>query len=855
MFRPSIRNKLLYTAVLAVAPAFLLLVYVSYEQRQRLKLDAEQRAMDTVHQVANHARRRIDSARGFLEGLSALPILDRDHSSRCTALFRRLMEANSDYANIGVIDGNGRLFCSAVPFIMDTDLSDRAYFRKAQQTGAFAIGDYIVGRVTRKSSINMGVPLPSADGELPRVLYVALDLGRFGDWVASAGLPSGFTFTILDREGTMLARYPLVPEWIGKSYRDSDIARAKYGRNSGTAAATGLDGVRRIYAFGLMGDVPELEDIQVLVGIPEKEVYGPIDEFFRRSMATMSLVALLAFLGAWAIGDKLIVRRLSRLVRSVEKMGEGVLSERTGLADGKDEISALAGAVDRMAESLEQLTGQTRLILQSANEGICRLDPEGRIMFANPSCSAILGVEPESLVSCRFMEFLVMGSGKHSSDDIGRLKGLIGRGLTPVRLMQRGGASIPAEMTVSEIYGSGGSSGFLVIFADVSSRRKLEDQLNQAKRMEAVGRLAGGVAHDFNNLLTLINGNAQIIQSEAPADSQIRHDITEIVEASQQAAAITRQLLLFSRHQVDETRTIDLTELLSRTIKLVRRMIGQHIRTEIALAPDLRPVKANAGQIEQVVMNLALNAADAMKIGGVLTVSAGNLDLADGAPPPVDGMAPDRYVELKLSDTGVGMSPEVLSHVFEPFYTTKEIGKGTGLGLSVVYGIVKSLSGHIRIDSAESRGTTVTIYFPATDEVARPARADFQIVKGTGETIMVVEDDPRVRSVTVRLLNRLGYKVIDAPSGDRALEMLEATGGKVDLLFSDMLMPGMDGNALCAEVRKRHPRIRTVVISGYAGELYDGNKLPPHIDAFLSKPYNVTELATKLATILKENRP
>ncbi len=850
MFKPSIRSQLVFIAVLAVAPAFLFFILGAQEYRRLLRQEAEHRALETVVTVGHQAERKIENARGFLEGLAVVPILDRDHIGKCNKLLGRLLESNIDYANIGVVDGSGKLFCSALPYQMDLDLSDRLYIRKAQETGAFSVGGFMIGRVTGKSSLNMGIPLSAESGGKPPVLYVALDLEKFGEWVATAGLPEGSSFTVLDQDGLMLARYPKLDGWVGKSVKDSELSHVRSGKREGTAVAKGLDGVNRIYAFGPLGDAEELKKLDVIVGIPSEHVYGPINSFYRQGLIGISVVAVLAILVAWVVGDRFIARRINRLAHSAESMGRGALSERTGIAGDGDEIAVLAGAMDRMAESLERLSGETRLIMESANEGICGLDPDGKVVFANSASGRILGYEPGEMTGTDLCGMAMAPSGGEETPS-GILTQSAGKGLLSEEFRRKDGSLCPVEMTVSILNRGTEPVGYLVIFADVSNRRRLEEQLEQSRRMEAVGRLAGGVAHDFNNLLTLINGNAQIIQSEAMPDTELYRDVSEIVEASRQAAAVTRQLLLFSRHQVDQTRPIDLNDLLARTLRLVRKMIGEHIRIATGFEQGIWPVKANAGQIEQVIMNLTLNSADAMRIGGTLSLGAHNIEILEGVSPPLPELTPGRYVELTVADTGQGMDKEILAHVFEPFYTTKEKGKGTGLGLSVVYGIVKSLHGAIGIESESGRGTTVRLYFPATDEIPRDTARVLDGARGSGQLILVVEDDPRVRNISGRLLRRLGYEVIEASGGEHALMLLGTRADEVSLLYTDMLMPGMDGEALCAEVRKRYPRIRTLLTSGYAGSLQDGNNLPPHIDGFLAKPYNVTELASKLAILLR----
>lgn len=856
MGRRSIRTQLIAIAVLAVAPALAFMYLGTREFRGLMTAQAEQQALRTAEFISGFAERRVENARGFLKGLALLPVLTRERGAECSAVLADILRASPEYVNIGVTDPSGRLFCSGLPFEMDTDLSDRAYFLRAQASGGFSVGNYQIGRVTHRSTVNFAVPLAKPEGGLPPVLYVAVDLEKFADEAYTRVLPAGSTLILLDRHHTILYRYPEHAQWADKDISDTALTKLMGAAASGTVEAAGLDGVRRIHAFTPVSGESGLEPLRVIVGVPSETVFGAIDAAYRRGITGMSIVGILAILAAWLTGDMLIGRRIGRLVTAVDRMGGGDLSVRTELADGNDEIGQLAVAVDRMAESLDRITGQHRLILLSANEGICGVGPDGKIVFVNPACCRLLGrpaIELEGAeASPLFVSFNLHDGVPHRS---GVLADLAGKELVSGAVRRKDGTVCQIELTVSELRRGDTPAGFVVIFADVSNRRRLEDQLEQARRMEVVGRLAGGVAHDFNNLLTLINGNAQMVLSDAQPQSQIHRDAAGILEAGQQAAAITRQLLIFSRYQLDERCSIDLAGLMDRQSRMLGRMIGEHIRLSVKAEPGLWAVQANPGQIEQVLLNLSLNGADAMRTGGDLLISASNLESVVLASQHPAGIAPGKYVVLSVADTGTGIPPEIRKHMFEPFYTTKEAGKGTGLGLSVVYGVVKSLGGGVAVESEVGSGTTIRVYLPATGEVPVPAPPPVIAASGKSSRILLVEDDARVRSVTARLLGKLDYTVLEAPGPGEALSILETEKGQVDLLFTDMIMPGMDGQELCRQVRRRYPGVRTLVISGYAGELYNNPELPPAIDGFLSKPYTVTELAEKVGQVLGMERP
>jgi len=386
--------------------------------------------------------------------------------------------------------------------------------------------------------------------------------------------------------------------------------------------------------------------------------------------------------------------------------------------------------------------------------------------------------------------------------------------------------------------------------------RKSEAQLLQAQKMETVGHLAGGIAHDFNNLLTVINGYSDVLLRRLGETDPSRSEIGEIHKAGERAATLTRQLLAFSRKQVMEAKPIDLNEIVSGMCVMVRRLIGENVKLATALDPDLRTVLADPGQVEQVVLNLSVNARDAMPSGGTIMISTGNVDLA--APEDRDGyvLPAGRYARLEVEDTGCGMDAETKARMFEPFFTTKELGKGTGLGLSSVYGIVKQSGGHIRARSAQGRGTSFEIYLPVMDKdseapMERPAAPAFSRgTEGRGEHILLVEDEAMVLALMVEGLRRDGYSVLAAGNAKEAMSLLERHSRPIDLLLTDLMMPGMNGMELASRLMSSHPEMKVLLISGYTEEELGKFMRKGAGTAFLQKPITPSVLARKVREVL-----
>jgi PAS domain S-box-containing protein len=382
--------------------------------------------------------------------------------------------------------------------------------------------------------------------------------------------------------------------------------------------------------------------------------------------------------------------------------------------------------------------------------------------------------------------------------------------------------------------------------------RQRDEQLRQAQKMEAMGRLAGGVAHDFNNLLTAIIGYGQLTQTRLDPASPLRNDVAEIIKAGQRAAALTGQLLAFSRKQVIQPKVVDLNAVIDDVQNLLGRLIGEDIELIAQLDTELGRIKADPGQIEQVVMNLAINARDAMPTGGTLTITTGNVTLVEGGPHTPAG----DYCLLAVSDTGCGMDRQTLSHIFEPFFTTKEQGKGTGLGLSTVYGIISQSGGNIQVESEPGRGTTFKVYLPrvaATDEEARASQAAGEVVAITG-TILLVEDEAVVRQLVRSILQMNGFHVIEAPNGVEALTTAQQFDGPIDLLLTDIVMPRMGGRELSEHMRQLRPATKALFMSGYTDDAIVHHGVLDAGLAFIQKPFTPAALIRKVREMLEEQK-
>ena len=528
---------------------------------------------------------------------------------------------------------------------------------------------------------------------------------------------------------------------------------------------------------------------------------------------------------------------LARLVPAVERE----LREAGRRRERREALLALRAAEERY-----------RLLVENAADVVAVTDRGGRVTFASPSVGRVLGFSPEEIVGRTFLEFV------HPEDETlvsTALDEVLSRGSTPLitglRVRHREGGWRILEGSAARLTEPDGTTSVVTSGRDITERVQLEAQLNQSQKMEAVGRLAGGVAHDFNNLLTVILGYSNLLLEQLADNRLLYQEVEEVKRAADRAASLTQKLLAFSRKQVLSLRPVDLDAVVEGMADMLRRLIGEDIELEMRLEPGLGRTKVDPGQIEQVIMNLAVNARDAMPEGGTLSLSTANLEL-DPVEARMRAVQPGPYVMLDVTDTGVGMDEVTQARLFEPFFTTKEPGKGTGLGLSTVYGIVKQSGGSIYVYSEPGHGTSFKVYLPRGDgsgESASGPAAGSGASRGD-EMIVLVEDEPMVRSLVSEVLRGNGYQVLEFSNGREALARLKHHAGRIHGLVTDVVMPGMSGIELVRQLAPSRPDLRVLFLSGYTDELVTRQGMLQPGRGFLQKPFTPDTLLRKVREIL-----
>jgi PAS domain S-box-containing protein len=519
-------------------------------------------------------------------------------------------------------------------------------------------------------------------------------------------------------------------------------------------------------------------------------------------------------------------------------------------------ICWLNAALRTTQEGLRRSEMNFRSLVTNAPYGICRCDSSGKLLNVNPALLAMLGYSSAQEIVGTHLGALYE-DGQNWFELADHLRAATPFDRLTVEWKRKDGTATVLRVSGRAVSDAGKERTFELFAEDVTERHALEQQLQQSQKMEAVGRLAGGIAHDFNNLLMVISGYSEFLLDRLGPEPELRAPAQEIASAAGRASALTRQLLAFSRKQMLAPKILDLNGVVTENLKMLTRMIGEDIELVMVPATGLGAVRADAGQIEQVIMNLAVNARDAMPSGGKLTIETSNVSLDEEHAHVQAPLKPGNYVMLAIGDTGAGMDSETQSHIFEPFFTTKG-PKGTGLGLSTVYGIVKQSGGYIWVDSEPGKGTTFKIYLPRVAEaVESPAEvvaaAQSVATEAGTETILVVEDEANLRYLARQFLEKQGYRVIEAADGAVALQIAVAHEGIIHLLLTDVIMPGMNGRELAQRISEIRPNTKVLYMSGYTENVIGRNGTLDAGIRLLQKPFTLRDLNARVREVLASN--
>ncbi len=872
-----LRWRLLLIALLAVVPALVAIVYLQSVERARVREGVLADNLRLARLAASEQASVFDGARRLLETLGAIPALLADDRPGCDAILTNVLRGHADFVNLTMASRDGELLCAAAP--TDSRLlrsaEARAWYQRALATRSTVLGEPQLSATTGREAIIVALPLLDADGAVDRIVAATISLDQLSRTASQVQLPAGATLTLFDRSMRILARWPDGRSWTGKLVPDSGVQQLlAAGASEDVREATGVDGVLRLYTT-----VPVATSfdagLYLGIGVDDATAFAASRGILRQYLELLAIV-LLAGVGAAAIGGQTFVVGPAKVLKDVaNRLAAGDLSARAQLAGGVGGISELAESVNAMAAALDERqrerdqAGATlrdaeerlRFALNASRMGVWEANLQNDESHWSETCEAMHGLAPGTFGGTlqAYLDLILPDDRAAAEQTISQAIASHTAAELEYRTVWPDGSVHRISTTSRFFYDADGvpvrGAGVSI---DVTERRLLEEQLRQSMKMEAVGQLAGGVAHDFNNLLTIITGNTELALAALPADAGVREDLEHVQAAADRAAQLTRQLLAFSRKQVLRVEPVHVNTLVEDIAPMLRRLIGEDISMEFVSDGSNAVTVADHSQLEQALINLAVNARDAMPSGGSLRIVTEIVQL-DGATISRKGydVESGSYVKLTVADTGIGMSHEVLERAFEPFFTTKAVGKGTGLGLPSVYGTVKQFGGHIGIESGRGHGTAVTILLPCVSNDESPARADVletssATVPGSA-TVLVVEDEDSVRQLAGRILSRAGFTVLHAANGDEALERSRSYPGEIHLVLSDVVMPGMSAARLIGELRSERPRIASLLMSGYPNDEILRKGVRRQDFALIEKPFTGEALVEKVRQALREH--
>ncbi len=866
----SVKAQILVLAFIVAMPAIGIIVYSGIQMREEAMQAARVETLRLADNIAAEQQNFIAAAQQLIIVLAQLPEVQRQDRAWVEPFLGDILKLNSQYSNILVSDVAGSIWAAAIPTRPTFNVSDRRYFINAVKSGKLSSGEYIISRATAKPTFNLAYAFKSKRGAVSGVIIAGFVLDEFKHVLERAKLPAGASFVVLDHKGTVLYRPFEQEKYIGRNYDPELFRQMQEGPDVETYDdISSISGDNRIVTYRKLRLPGEREPyMYIRAGLPVASALAEANKILIRNLSLFILCLFFAVLFAWLIGKRSIADRIVLLEKASQKMAAGDLEVRVSDLVSGGELGRLGQTFDSMARKLalrEQALVESernyRDIFNTTKDAIFVHDAvTGRIMEINRTVEELYGYSSEELLNEQEYE-LSSGVPPYSSKNaIGWIQKAVTEGPQNFEWLakKKNGELFWTEIVLSATR-LGGEGRVLAVVRDLTERKyaeeekeKLQAQLNQVQKMESIGQLAGGVAHDFNNILSAIIGYSSLLQSKIGADDPNRLYLDQILASADRAASLTQSLLAFSRKQVISPKHIDLNECIRKVEKFLARIISEDITLTTTLSGEKLTIYADVTQIEQIFMNLATNARDAMPIGGRLLIETGRVTLDEEYVMAKGYGKTGPYAVMSISDTGEGMDEDTQKKIFEPFFTTKEPGRGTGLGLSIVYGIVKQNNGYISVYSEPGRGTTFRIYIPAVISfAAEDLQSEVRLpIRGGTETILIAEDNETLRQLNRDVLQEFGYTVIEAADGEEALQQFMEHRDSISLLLVDVIMPKKSGKELLEGARQINPAIKAIFTSGYPADLIQKQGVLEKGLHFLSKPSSIQELLRMVREVL-----
>lgn len=809
-----------------------------------------------------------------LRAMAGFQRVEGKNASDCNDVSYFFLQNTNGYVNVGSILPNGLLYCAAQPSTINFGAQRVDWFDKALADGNFTMGGYRISKLTKSGVIIFALPMHDEDGNVSQVLALTADVQYISKILTFPYLPEETSLTVIDQFGNVLVASPDSSIAAGDNISQWEVAkRAMTADKPFVMEWEGPDGERRLFASTSSrvneAAVPganraNIRAFSIILGIPAARITSTIMGPVKTAGIAVGVVFAIILIGIYLFIRNTLVEPVKEIQSAAERLTFGDLTARVMRKSRGGEIRTLANAFNIMAATLERReedirtsSARLRRIFETEPASVTLLDYELRIVEINKAGLEILGADSVDQVRGKYLPVSVIEEDRERfRAHVHNIK-MGNTDLVTIQIIDLKGRKRWIEMQSANIQlDDSSATAFISIARDKTEEVATSSQLVQAQKMESIGRLTGGIAHDFNNLLTIIMGNAEILREELEERPKLAKLAAMIETAAQRGAELTHSMLAFARRQVLRPTELDTNALLNRMVDMIKRLLGEDIRIQIDTGHNLWRVAADPAQMESAILNLSINARDAMPKGGKLTIETQNIYLDEDYASRNPEATPGEYILIAVSDSGTGMSPEILSQVFDPFFTTKEVGKGSGLGLSMVYGFVKQSRGHIKIYSELTHGTTIRIYLPKiaeniAEEETIP-KISLEEARGT-ETILVTEDEDSVRTYVTEQLRSLGYNVLESTNAGDALMLLDQHS-EVALLFTDVVLPGgMNGRQLADQALALYPGLKVLYTTGYTeNAVVHHGKLDAGVE-LLSKPYRRADLARHIRKILDKN--
>ncbi|MBP9023418.1 MAG: PAS domain S-box protein [Spirochaetes bacterium] len=812
------------------------------------------------------------SAEQLISVMSQLPYLKNKNKKRMTTILINTVKLNPQYTNLLVAGKNGEVWAHGLPIASTFNASDRRYFINALSSGKTSSGEFIRSRLTSQPVFNLASAYKNAQNEIDGVFIVAFTLGYYNETLRLSPLSPHAHFMLLDHKGIIIYSSFEKEKYVGTEYNRNNFNEMIKGPDiktySGQVSSFGVKSILSYRKLRLAGE--NTPYLYIRVAVPEKEVLAEANMIMVRNILffTLSLCAALAL--AWFAGKRSIADRIDMLEKASRKMADGDLNVNISTLDTGGEIGKLGQTFRDMAEKLK--ARETALAESENNYRTIFNTNKDALFIHNASTGKIIEVNDSVLEMFSFTREEIIGKdvtgmsfkeSSHTSKESQELmRKTFNEGPQTFEWLskRKNGESFWTEVILSSAI-INKTNCIIAAVRDITERKeaeeerkKLQNQLYQVQKMESVGQLAGGIAHDFNNILATIMGYGSIMQDSMKEDDPNRESLEEIMNSADRAANLTQSLLAFSRKQLINPKEIEINEHILRIEKFLTRIIGEDIILTTDLYSEKLWIYADATQIEQVLMNIAANARDAMPSGGRLIISTYSEFLKEDDVITIGYGLSGECAVIEISDNGTGMDEETRKKIFDPFFTTKETGKGTGLGLSIVYGIIRQNKGHISVYSEKGKGTTFRIYLPliTAEKKSEPSSLKEISINGGVETILLAEDNETLREINSKVLKNYGYTVISAENGEEAILKFRENKDRIDIIILDIIMPKKNGREVFDEAKRLRPDIKVLFTSGYPADLIAKQGVLEKGINFIPKPSPTNKLLRKIRELLDQ---